>query len=147
MKLKKPTPKQAWAWAGCGALAFAYVSFLVAPLLGQPAPGLTIALTNTDQVRIVITNGSSAVNYEIYRTPVLGDGLNYPFILHLIGTQGQTSFVANMGIDTRGFFSAAVGSDWDGDGIPNFQDAQPSSTNAGVLSITIDNPLNGANIQ
>jgi hypothetical protein len=126
----------------CGCIAF-----VVERAAAQAPPGLTIALSSTNQVQIVITNGSSSVNYEIYRTAVLDDDANYPFILHLIGNQGQTSFVANFGIDTRGFFRAAVGSDWDGDGIPNFQDAQPSSTNAGVLTITIDSPANGANIQ
>jgi hypothetical protein len=132
----------------CLALCAIGTALVVERISAQvPPPGLTIASSGTDQVQIVITNGSSSVNYEIYRTPVLDDTLNYPFILHLIGNQGQTSFVANLGIDTRGFFRAAVGSDWDGDGIPNFQDAQPSSTNAGVLTITIDSPANGANIQ
>ena len=108
-----------------------------------PQPELTVALSGTNQLQIVITNGSSLVNYEIYRTPVLGDDLTYPFLLHSIGNQGQTSFVANFGIETRGWFRAAVGSDWDGDGIPNYLDAQPGSTNVGILSITIDSPLHG----
>lgn len=110
-----------------------------------PQPGLTVALSSTNQLLIVITNGSSTVNYEIYRTPVLDD-LNYPFTLHLIGNQGQTSFVANFGIETRGWFRAAVGSDWDGDGIPNYLDAQPSNTNVGALFITIDSPANGSTV-
>lgn len=123
---------------------FAAVAFVVDRAAAQAVPGLTIARLGTNQVQIVITNGSSAVNYEIYRTSILGDDENYPFTLHLIGGLGQTSFVASFGIETRGYLRAAVGSDWDGDTIANFQDAQPSSTNAGVLTITIDSPTNGA---
>lgn len=123
---------------------FAVVAFVVDRAAAQATPGLTIARLGTNQVQIVVTNGSSAVNYEIYRTPILGDDQNYPFTLHLIGGLGQTSFVASFGIETRGYLRAAVGSDWDGDGIANYMDAQPSSTNSGALTITIDSPTNGA---
>lgn len=144
-----PKPRRVgWAVALGGLLVVLLLLVVVRPLLAQvPQPGLTAALTNANQLQIVITNGSGSVNYEIYRTPVLGDEENFPFTLHLIGNPGQTSFVANFGIETRGFFSAAVGSDWDGDGVPNFMDANPSSTNAGALFITIDSPTNGASIQ
>lgn len=144
-----PKPRRVGWVIGIGGLLVVLLLLLVVrPLLAQvPQPGLTVALSSTNQLQIVITNGSSTVNYEIYRTPVLGDEENYPFVLHLIGNPAQTSFVANFGIETRGWFRAAVGSDWDGDGIQNYLDAQPSSTNAGILSITIDSPANGANIQ
>ena len=66
--------------------------------------------------------------------------------LYLIGNQGQTSFVASFGIETRGYFRAAVGSDWDGDGIPNYQDAQPNNPATGILTITIDSPANGSTV-
>ena len=110
-------------------------------------PRLTVALIGTDQFQIVITNGSSSVNYELYRTSVLDDPIHYPFTLDTIGSLGQTNFLASFGAETSGFFYVAEGSDWDGDGIPNFIDAQPSSTNAGALFITIDSPANGANVQ
>lgn len=126
------------------ALLFAAVVSVVDRATAQAVPGLTITRLGTNQVQLVITNGASAVNYEIYRTSVLGDDENYPFTLHLIGGLGQTSFVASFGIETRGYLRAAVGSDWDGDGIANYMDAQPSSTNSGPLTITIDSPTNGA---
>jgi hypothetical protein len=135
-----------WVIGGglCLLIAAGGLMFVVMRASAQvPQPGLTVALSSTNQLQIVITNGSSLVNYEIYRTPVLGDDLTYPFLLHIIGNQGQTSFVASFGIETRGWFRAAVGSDWDGDGILNYLDAQPSSTNVGILSITIDSPLHG----
>ena len=147
VRLLKSQPVRWLPLAGlwlCLAVVFTAIAFVVERASAQVAPGLTISRLGTNQVQIVITNGSSTVNYEIYRTPLLDDEANYPFTLHLIGNQGQTSFVASFGIDTRGWFRAAVGSDWDGDGIPNYQDAQPSSTNAGTLFITIDSPVSGS---
>ena len=131
-------------WLGL-AIIGAAIGFVVERASAQVAPGLTISRLGTNQVQIVITNGSSTVNYEVYRTPVLDD-LNYPFNLYLIGNQGQTSFVANFGIETRGYFRIAVGSDWDGDGIPNYQDAQPNNPGVGALIITIDSPANGSTV-
>src|SRR6185436_11244530 len=43
-------------------------------------------------------------------------------------------------VNPHEFFRAGVGSDWDGDGILNWQDSQPSSTNGGFLRITIEFP-------
>ena len=108
-----------------------------------PDPALKITLVNTNQLQLDITNGLSTANYEIYRTTALSDPL-YPWTLHMIGNLGQTNFTASMGIDTLGFFKATAGLDWDSDGIPNWQDAQPSSTNAGILTITIDSPVSGS---
>ena len=127
------------------AVVVAAVVFVVERASAQAAPGLTIARLGTNQVQIVITNGAVGVNYEVYRTPVLDDQ-NYPFNLYIIGNPGQTSFVANFGIETRGYFRIAVGNDWDGDGIPNYLDAQPSNTNVGALFITIDSPANGSTV-
>lgn len=121
-------------------------AFILTRAVAQvPQPGLTISLTGGDQFQIQITNGVGYANYEIYRQWELDP--NAQWILHMIGAQGQTNFSTNMGIFNTGFFQAAVGSDWDGDGVPNYQDAQPSSTNAGALTITIDSPANGTNIQ
>lgn len=146
MKTTKSDPKRALLVGMSGALALTAIGLLAKPLLAQQAPGLTFVQTSSNQFQITITNGSSSMNYEVYRTPVLDDPF-YPWLLHIIGNQGQTNFTVGMGIETMGFFQAAVGSDWDQDGIPNWQDAQPSSTNVGRLTITIDSPVNGTNIQ
>jgi hypothetical protein len=84
----------------------------------------------------------SYANYELYRAPVLNDP-NFPFTLYAIGTLGQTNFTIIMGMDPSGFLKAGVGSDWDGDGIPNYMDGNPSDPLVGALSITIDSPANG----
>jgi len=129
----------------CLTVIFTGVAFVMERAIAQvPQPGLAVGLNSTNQLLIVITNGVSTVNYEIYRTSILGDDANYPFTLHLIGNQGQTSFVANFGVDTLAFFRAGVGSDWDSDGVPNALDAQPNNSSVGALTITIDSPTNGA---
>jgi hypothetical protein len=51
-----------------------------------------------------------------------------------------------MGPDLQRFFKARAGRDWDNDNVFNWQDGDPNSTNIGVLTITIDSPINGQNI-
>lgn len=109
-----------------------------------PQPGITIQSLSTNRMQITITNSVSWANYELYKRTALAPP--YPWLLHQIGTQGQPGFIATNGIETLSFFQVAVGLDWDGDGTPNSQDAQPSSTNAGLLSITIDFPLNNGKV-
>lgn len=106
-----------------------------------PQPGMTISVTNGNQLFVQITNGVSTVNYELYRTVAL-DPL-YPWTLHIIGTQGQTNFVADMGIQTQGFLQTAIGSDWDQDGVANLNDADPSNPAVGILTLTIQSPADG----
>ncbi len=110
-----------------------------------PPPGLTITPSGGNQYSIKITNGVSTANYELYRTIGLGDPL-YPWTLHTIGALGQTNFAINSGIEYLGFFQAAVGLDWDGDGIQNWQDANPLDSTKGLLSITIISPANGSTL-
>ena len=102
-----------------------------------PTPGITVAVTNTNQVVITITNGASYANYELYRRTMLDAG--HPWTISVTGAQGQTNFLADMGLSLS-FFQVAVGSDWDRDGIPNSSDGDPCDPLVGTLSITIDNP-------
>ena len=102
-----------------------------------PQPGITVATTNTNQVVITITNGASFANYELYRRTLLDAA--HPWTLNIVGSQGQTNFIADMGVSLS-FFEIGVGSDWDQDGIPNSMDGDPTNPNVGVLGITIDSP-------
>lgn len=104
----------------------------------------TISKSGTNFV-VGITNGTNTAYYEVYHTPVLEDPA-YPWTLLVVGAQGQTNFTFAPGANPHAFFFVGVGNDWDGDGTPNSQDANPSSTNIGTLAITIDSPTNGASL-
>jgi hypothetical protein len=108
------------------------------------APGLTISVSTNNGVLLVVTNGESTEFYEIYSTNSLAEYTAWS--LSITGLVGQTNFYVPMGPATRGFFKARAGNDWDGDGVKNFQDANPNSTNVRVLSVTIDTPANGSTL-
>ena len=126
-------------------MALAFISLFRVLAQSVPQPVLTVIPTGTNQFRITITNAVASTNYEIYRTPLLGNEA-YPFTLHVVGTVGQSNFIVDMGIETEGWFKAGIGSDWDLDGVENSKDAQPSNPAVSNLVITIDSPTNGANL-
>ena len=126
-------------------MAAAIVATLTA-FADTPAPVLTIASLGTNNYSITITNGDTNVNYELFWTPSLNDPA-FPWVLAVEGVQGQTNFNVNGGIYPLGFFRANLGSDFDGDGIPNWKDANPYDSGVGVLTLIINSPTNGAVIQ
>lgn len=79
----------------------------------------------------------------MYWTPILANQ-SHPFNLLSVGDQGQTNFTVDAGAWMSLYFKVSVGTDWDGDGIPNFMDANPSDSSVGALSVTIDSPVNGS---
>ncbi len=115
--------------------------------IAQTAPGLKVTAYGTNQVQITITNGVTGVSYELFRTPVLGATTVYPWALHASGTLNQTNFLVSMSIELTGFFQATIGNNWDGDGAVNAVDGQPSNAAVGALTITIDSPTQGQNLQ
>ena len=112
-------------------------------LLAQTAPFLTVTQTGTNQLLITITNGVSATTYDLYTTPVLGDTVNYPWTAAVIGTNGQTNFTVNTGPFQMAFFRAVL----DTNGVPIWQAADPNNPSAGILTVFIDSPTNGAVLQ
>ena len=130
------------------ARAFCVASFLFCSwrAMAQSAPVLTIAPLGTNQFSITITNGSGTGNYELYWTPVLANP-DYPWSLAAIGTTGQTNFMVSMGTYQIGFFEVIAGTDWDGDGVVNWQDANPNDPTIGILTVTIDSPATGSTLQ
>lgn len=115
-------------------------------VFADPPPVLTIANLGTNQYSITITNGVITANYELYWTPILGNP-DYPFSLLAIGTEGQTNFLVDAGTYQTGFFEVVSGTDWDGDGVPNWEDAAPSDPTIGILTVSIDSPTNGMVLQ
>src|SRR5258706_1181199 len=114
--------------------------------LSQTAPVLTIAPTGTNQFSITITNGVSTNNYQLYWTPVLANAA-YPWALAVIGGAGQTNFTVSSGGYLTGFYRVSVGTDADGDGVPDWQDANPNDPSIGILTVVIDTPTNGMVLQ
>jgi hypothetical protein len=115
------------------------------------APGLSIALTGTNQITLTVTNGVPGGLYEIWWTEFLDaealsltNGAWEPVCTN---TPGQTNFVMDLGDFDTGFFRALNGNDFDLDGVPNYEDARPFDPTIGILKVTIESPANGSNVQ
>ncbi len=113
--------------------------------LAVDPPVLTISNLSSNQFSVMITNGDATANYELYWAPVLANP-SYPFSLLIVGTTGQTNFSIDAGAWQSLYFRASVGIDWDADGIPNYMDANPSDASIGALTVTIDSPVNGSEL-
>jgi hypothetical protein len=134
------------AWLPGGLAMAALSSWAVWETWGDvPAPVLKATLVSTNQVNVTITNGVSTANYELYWTPVLADP-DYPWTLLVSGSLGQTNFGVLMNSTETVFIRAAIGTDWDGDGVANYKDARPSDPSIGTLTVTIESPTNGSTI-
>jgi hypothetical protein len=97
---------------------------------GQTAPGLSIALTNTNTaVFLVVTNGTNTGKYNIFWREFLDT--NHGWALLTNGGSGVTNFTFSIGDTTEGFFEAQ-----------NNTNLVPF-----VLNLTIVAPASGANIQ
>jgi hypothetical protein len=134
-----------WAWlagGGCGLVILLYALLRGAEVFG--ASGLTITNLVNGSVKITITNASATDYFQIESQTELNSHLSWVAITN--GVQGQTNFTVSMGIAFSGFFRAVNCVDCDGDGIPNYQDADPWNTNVGTLAVTIDDPANGVTI-
>ena len=113
-------------------------------LANAQQPVLKITDLGTNQFLVEITNSVSTTNYTLYWTPALANP-NYPWIVLTNNNVGESNFLVDAtGWDT-GFFKVLTGTDYDGDGWPEWQDAQPQNPAVGVLSVTIDSPTNGFN--
>ncbi len=145
------TLKQHWAklTVAIGASVALATLFVHALAWGQP-PGLSITLTGTNQVKLTLTNSTPGGAYEIYWEEFLGSNsslTNGAWMDVYNGAVGETNFVLNVGDLWSGFFRAVNTNDFDGDGIPNYQDARPFDHSIGLLRVTIESPANGSNVQ
>jgi hypothetical protein len=121
---------------------FGIIATTTLTALSQTVPGLTIAATGTNQLFISITNGISTNNYDLYWTPVLANQ-NYPWTVAGVGTPGQTNFTVSKTASPSGFYKVLV----DDNTIPLWEAADPNNQSAGILSVFIDSPTNGAVLQ
>ena len=107
-----------------------------------PQPGLTIASGSSNQIVITITNPVAA-NYEVWKTPVLGDTVDYPWIIAAVGTNGQSSYAVPRDIYPSEFYQVIL----DTNSVPLWEAAVPTNPSIGLLSIFISSPTNGALLQ
>ena len=135
-----------WLWGSGGMSLLICVTLALWPERGRssPVPGLSITRTSSNLLTLTITNGVTTEYYEIYSKIQLHLP-DWNFFTN--GLQGQTSFTAATFPGQSRFFRARATNDWDGDGVLNWADADPNSTNIGVLTITIESPVNGALLQ
>jgi hypothetical protein len=102
-------------------------------------PYLTIAPTN-GMFLLTVWNDQGPTNYEIWTTPVL---TSPSWTLVTNGPTGQTNFIVNAGPFSTGFYRALI----DDNSIPIWEMADPNNPGAGILTVFIDSPSNGAVIQ
>jgi len=92
-------------------------------------PGLSIALTGSNSLTLVVTNGVSNGLYQLYFTEFMST--NPSWVLLADGTSGQTQFEATIGDLQTGFFKA----------VNNTNFVPPT------ISVIIQSPLNGSVLQ
>ena len=111
-------------------------------LANAQQPVLKISNLGDNQFFIEITNAVSTTNYTLYWTPALANP-NYPWIALTNNNVGESNFLVDATGWDAGWFRVLTGTDFDGDGIPEWMDAQPQNPAVGILSVTIDSPANG----
>jgi hypothetical protein len=126
---------------------FGISTFIIATqwaVLAQvPQPVLKIAPLGNNQFLITITNGVGT-NYLLYWKPYLDESYTWQAVA--TNLPGENQFEMDAATSPAGFFRVLVGWDADGDGAPDWQDAQPGNADVGILSLTIDSPLNGSTL-
>jgi hypothetical protein len=125
-------------------LAILIVAFIVKAQT-VPQPEITIALTNTNQISITVTNGVAYGYYSLYNQHVLGSGT-----WTLISTNdvlGDTNFIINTAPYFEGYYLVAANTNWDDNGIPNWDLADPNNPGLGKLTISIVSPSQGQVLQ
>lgn len=105
-----------------------------------PLPILSIAPTNSNQLSITVTNGVSYANYVLYNQHVLGG--SWVYVTNPV--PGVTNFVVNPGPYFQGFYMVTGSTNWNNNGIPNWDYADPTNPGIGVLTVSIVSPAQGA---
>jgi hypothetical protein len=128
-----------------GAILAILIVTLIAKAQSVPQPGITIALTNTNQLVITETNGVAYGYYSLYNQHVLGSGT-----WTLVSTNdvlGDTNFIVNTVPYFEGYYLVAANTNWNDNGIPNWDLADPNNPGLGALTISIVSPSQGQILQ
>jgi hypothetical protein len=104
---------------------------------------LTPQILQATNVFLTLTNNDPSIGYDIYFAPTLSAPVDWNIIA--TGVVGQATFTVPMTV-WQGYYRGAIGGDWDGDGVPNWMDADPLNPNIGALQVIIYSPANGSTI-
>ncbi len=118
---------------------------LVAMAQTVPAPVISIGLTNTSQLAITVTNGVPYANYILYNQHVLNDPAGWTFVTNPV--PGVTNFVVDPGPYFEGYYIVTGSTNWNNNGIPNWDYADPLNPGLGILTVSIISPAQGSVIQ
>jgi hypothetical protein len=140
------TVKKYWlALAGLLGVGCVFVGVVLnATALTVPAPMISITVTNTNQVSITVTNGVPYANYILYNQHVLGDS-TWTFVTNPV--PGVSNFVVSMGPYFYDFYLVSGSTNWNNNGIPNWEYADPNNPGLGVLTVSIVSPSQGQILQ
>jgi hypothetical protein len=135
---KRPVKTTAFGFALTAALLFGRWAWSQS----LPQPVLTITPASSNQMLISITNPAPS-NYEVWKTPVLGNTIDYPWTIAAVGTNGQSSYLVSMDIYPSEFYQVIL----DTNAIPLWEAANSTNQSLGILNVLIDSPTNGATLQ
>jgi hypothetical protein len=110
-----------------------------------PPPVISIGVTNTNQLSITVTNGVAYANYILYNQHVLNDPAGWTFVTNPV--PGVTNFVVDPGPYFEGYYIVTGSTNWNNNGIPNWDYADPANPGLGVLTVSIVSPAQGSVIQ
>lgn len=117
---------------------------IITMLAQAQQPVLKISNLGSNQFSVLITNAINTTNYTLFWTPALQDQY-YPWQVLTSSAVGESNFIVDGGQWNSLFFKVLLGTDADGDGVSEWQDAQPGNPAVGILSVTIDSPTSGFN--
>jgi len=137
------TMKKCWTKLAGTILAVLIIT-VIAKSQTVPPPVISLVLTNTNQLFITVTNGVSYGNYSLYNQHVLG-GPTWTLVTNAV--PGVTNFVVGMGPYFQDFYQVMGSTNWNNNGIPNWDYADPNNPGLGVLTVTIVSPAQGQIIQ
>ena len=97
-------------------------------------------------ISLTLWNADTNKSYDIYFVSALRTSHTVWQSIAANGQQGQTNFTTTTMLGDIGFFRAFEGNDWDNDGYPNYRDAQPYNGAVSNLTVTIQFPAHGSNV-
>jgi len=122
--------------------ALGTAAIVVAIAARATPPALTLTPLGNGDLQLSITNAIPTNTYDIYYTPNFNSGFAWNFFYR--GAAGQTNFTISLSNSPpSGFFIVTDIDDFDGDGIPNWEDANPNNASIGIMTVIIDTPTNG----